>query len=194
MKAFGMLIGLIAAFFCIYVLWLAAHHLLYSRTVLEMPMQLAPGLSFAHSFTVGPAAKYWVGVEYQKIFRSTPTAPIPQDEFAANFEISSERNLVTRGGTDSFPDWQKRWVISRDYVIRLLAPFDANAGAHYDLSAHIVHVSTRLASAEAKLVVFVDPLFDEGYLFRTQFVIGFGFGLATSVAIYLFRRIAELRA
>jgi len=52
-----------------YMTWLYAHHLFYRQTVSEVPIRFEEGFSLTRRFTVGPAAKYWVGVKYNKGFK-----------------------------------------------------------------------------------------------------------------------------
>jgi hypothetical protein len=153
-----------------YVTWLYAHHLFYRRTVLEVPIRFEGGFSLVRRFSVGPATKYWVAVKYNKAFQMTVTNPTPPAEFTAKFDILSRGDTVARGGTDSFPEWQRPWLISRDDVICFLAPFDADAGKSYDLSLRVTNALPSIISTEPEALVFVDPHFDMGYSVRNVFV------------------------
>ena len=100
----------------------------------------------------------------------TLTNPTPPAEFTAEFNILSGDNVVARGGTDSFPDWSRPWLVSRGYVICFLAPFDAEAGKSYDLSLRVTSALPTIISSEPEVLVFVDPHFDMGYSLRKIFV------------------------
>lgn len=170
-----------------YVSWLSAHHLLfYHRVVLKTPIALTQGFSVTNRFKVGPAAKCWVGVKYRKQFHVSPARPDPPDEFVAHFEILSQGKLVANGGTEGWPEWEHRWNITRDYVIRFLAPFDASAGQGYELSLQVASALPTVVSTHPELMVFVDPLFDQGYLTRRSFLIYAGAGIVAVDLLYAY--------
>ena len=195
MKSLKPLIILLVLAFCAYVVWLWQNHLFfYSRTVLKAPIQFEHGFSLTREFDVGPAATYWVGIEYQKVFRSSATMPYPRNEFTAKFDVFSKDRLVAHGGSDTFPSWQEPWILSRDHVVRGLAPFDAKAGLRYKITIQIVNASSELASAEPRVMVYLDPLFDESYSARGQFVICSGVGIGILVAVYVAGHLVRSRA
>jgi hypothetical protein len=167
-------LAILTVLYVAYVTWLYAHHLFYPRTVLEVPIRFERGFSLTRHFSVGPAAKYWVGIKYNKVFQMTVTNPTPPAEFTAEFDILSGGSVVARGGTDSFRDWDRPWLITRDYVICFLAAFDADAGKSYDLSLRVTKALPSIIAAGPEAVVFVDPHFDMGYLLRKVCVISVG--------------------
>jgi hypothetical protein len=172
--------------YIVYVAWLYEHGLLfYRRVVLETPIVFKEGFSLDEQFRTGPAGTYWVAIKYEKQFQITPTNQLPADEFTAAFSISSGGTVLARGGSDSFPEWSRPWNISKDYVIRLLAPFSADSRKSYHLLLQISRVLPSIGRMNPTAVVAIDPQFDRpGYSIRESFLIVTGILIVVMDAIY----------
>jgi len=170
------------------VVWFYAHRFIFYRlTVLEVPIRFEQGFSLNHEFTVDIPANYWVAIQYDEIFRSTVKVPVPQDEFTAEFEVTSKDQLIAKGGTASFPDWSgggpAPWASNRDHVTRYLNSFHAEPANRYLVSLHITGLLPRLVGKNPKALVEIEPRFTLFYDLRKSLFTYAATGIGLVVAL-----------
>jgi hypothetical protein len=144
----------------------AHRYVFYRLTVLQVPIRFEPGFSLNREFTVDAPANYWVGIQYDEIFRSTVQIPVPQDKFTADCEIRLRDKVITKGGTRSLPSWTGPWASNRDQVTRYLASFPAKSGEKYSVSVQISDLLPGLVVKNPKVLVEIEPRFTPFYNLR----------------------------
>jgi hypothetical protein len=158
MRIFRACLIVLVLLFAASLLWLQFHHLLfYRRTVLDAPIRFEEGFSLKRQFTVDTPLTYWVAVQYDEIFRSTVEVPVPQDEFTAEFEVTSRDQVIAKGSTASYlPDWKNGgpapWASKRDQVTRYLDSFHAERGDMYSVSLHITRLMPGLIGKKSPII------------------------------------------
>jgi hypothetical protein len=174
--------------------WLYAHHLLfYRRLVLELPIRFEEGFSFKRQFTVDMPGTYWVAIEYDEIFRSTPEVQLPHDEFTTDFEITSKDKLIAKGSTATHPDWSGPWANTGNRLIRYLGSFDAQPREVYQLSLRITAALPRLLPKRAKAIVEIDAGFDEFRSLRESLLLAVGVVIAIVILLYTWSMLRSRR-
>jgi hypothetical protein len=144
----------------------ARRFVFYRLTVLEVPIRFEKGFSLNHQFTVDTPANYWVGIQYNEMFRITVATPIPQDEFTAESEVSLQNKVIAKGGTSSLPSWSGPWASNRDHITRYLNSFHAEPGKRYLVSLRITGLLPGLVGKDPKALVEIEPRFTLFYRLR----------------------------
>lgn len=165
---------------CLY----AQHLLFYRRVIFEVPIRFEEGFSFKRRFTVDAPVTYWVGIQYDEVFRSTPELQLPRDEFAAEFEVTSQNKSVVKGSTASIPAWSGPWANTGNRLIRYLGSFNARPGEMYELSLRITGASPRLLSKAPKALVEIDWSFDQSRPLRESLLLWIGLLIAILMFAY----------
>ena len=122
-------------------------------TVLDVPILFEPGFSITREFTVERSETYWVTIRYERRFRSTVHAPIPHDQFTAEYMIKSGELVVAKGGTAALPDSRAPWAVSRDHVTRYLGAFLATPGRKYSITLRIMNLPPGVIAKSPRLLV-----------------------------------------
>ena len=166
-----------------YVLFVAWHYthrfIFYRQTVLEVPIRFEQGFVLNQEFTVDMPANYYAAIKYDEIFRSTVRDPVPQDAFAAEFEIHSRDGVIAKGGTESFPEKGAPWAINRDQITRYLNGFHAEPGTRYSISLRITRLRPGTIGKNPQALVVIEPKFTLFYDLRKSTFIYASTGLGT---------------
>lgn len=146
----------------------------YGPKVWQSPPLFEEGFSFTRSFTVDVSAPYYVGIGYHRFFRSTPAQGAPPDEFSAEYTISSGDAQAARGDNSSD---RHGWIQNKDFLTRLLGPFDLQRSRRYELSLRVTRVAPTLASTTPTIMLIIDSLTEKGATIAGSVlsVTGFGF-------------------
>jgi|HubBroStandDraft_4_1064222.scaffolds.fasta_scaffold54218_2 hypothetical protein len=175
MKILRFCIIVLVLIFTAGVLWLFSCHLLfYQETVLKVPIRFEEGFSVRSDFTIDLPQIYWVAIQYDETFQTTREAPIPRDEFTAEFEVKSKEQVIAKGSTANHPDWSGPWLTNRDKVTRYLESFQAERGKKYSLSLKITRLLPGLVGKNPQALVVIDWKFDEFRQLREFLLIGLG--------------------
>jgi|SRR5438876_307188 len=167
----------------------------YGPKIWQSPPRFEEGFSFSRSFTVDVSAPYYVGIGYHRFFRSTPAQGAPPDEFSAEYAINSGGVQVAHGDNSSNPN---NWIQNKDFLTRLLGPFDLKRKNRYEVSLRVGHVAPTLASTTPTVMLVIDALTGKGATLAGTFlsVAGFSFvivGIFFSIPLcgFLIRRRSE---
>lgn len=180
MRIFRVFLIVLVFLFAAGLVWLQFNHVLfYRRAVLDVPIRFEEGFSLNREFTVDTSQTYWVAIQYDEVFRITIEVPVPQDEFAAKFEVISKDQVIAKGSTASYlPDWKNGgpapWASNRNQITRYLDSFHAERGKKYSLSLQITQLLPRLVGKNPRAMVFLDGRFDEFYQLREILLISVG--------------------
>lgn len=104
-------------------------------------------------------------------------------------ERRTDEFQVFRGDNSSD---QNGWIQNKDFLTRLVGPFDLQRNKRYDLSLRVTHVAPTLASTTPSVMLIVDPMTAKGPTVAASFWSLFGFAFVV-VGILRWARITASR-
>lgn len=165
-------------FSCSAVILMRIEQLQRRLIVLAVPIRFEQGYSISRPFTVRVSASYFVGIGFSRTLPpSDPQRPMPPDDFAAEFRVTSQGSEIVKG---SNLDERGRGVILGEQTsYRYIGEFVGRANHHYDISLRVHKADPVLASAKPFLQIAADPLIlqQQGIRAFAWRVVGVGFAI-----------------